>query len=198
MNRPDSIRFFLFSNFSTYQHYCSAFGPAGEEPPSTGQVFAHHYYQHLTVVDQELWRLEPILAYLMVHYILAHRDVPRWLEKGLCEQLSKLYDQGDYPPELATLEKKRRTMQDYWHHKGLQKFWDERATQTVKEAQFTEQLAKMLTCLVLEKVDDIGSLLESISREDAGYSAVLECTGRSLESFVCDILGPGDWGLGQD
>lgn len=181
----------LFADAKTYLEYVEAFGPEGEEPSSFGQ-FIGGPYGHMALIEQELWRIERTMAYLLTHYLLRDSRMPWWLQLGLCNHFSELYDQGEILPQVNSLGAWLDEASEFWTAKRVTELWDGTLLGT-KDREKAEKFALLLTRTVLEEVQDVQGFLRRVTWKDAGRAAVLQDTGRTLSEFVQGILGPGDW-----
>ncbi len=181
----------LFADAKTYFEYVEAFGPKGEEPSSFGQ-FLGGPYGHLAVIEQELWRIERTMAYLLTHYLLRDSQMPWWLQFGLCNHFSELYDQVEILPQVNFLGTWLEESSEFWTPKRVTELWDGTLLGS-EDREKVEKFALLLTRAVLEEVQNVQDFLRRASWEDAGKAAVLQDTGRPLSEFVQGILGPGDW-----
>ena len=181
----------LFADAKTYFEYVEAFGPEGEEPTSFGK-FLDGPYGHIALIEQELWRIEQSMAYLLTHNILRDSRMPWWLQFGLCNHFSDLYDQGEILPQVNSLGSWLEEASGFWTEKRVTELWDGTLLGS-EDRDKAEKFALLLTRAVIEKVRNVQDFLERASWEDAGRAAVLQDTGRPLSQFVQGILGPGDW-----
>lgn len=184
----------LFANSSDYLKYLSAFGKEPQDELSVG-IFLSEGYAHMAVVEQEIWRMESTLAYVLTNYILCDSAFPSWLRMGLALHFSELYDQGEKMTEIQRAEALARERREFWVRRSLQGFWsgDDFADPAARER--CEDLALSLTRVVLDASTSVEALLDAVHWKDAGFVAVRANTGRELVEFASSLLGEGEWGF---
>lgn len=183
----------VFASSRSFLEYVSQFGPDGEYRTPVGQYIPGEY-GHLAVVQQENWRMESTLAYLLCHEILDKAESPNWLRTGLALHFGQVYDHGERLP-AERFDSQVEVHQEYWRERGLQGFWTGVDFFSLESQDMSEQFALALTRSVLSQVKDLSGLFRAAHWSDAGGAALLDQGGRALSDWVADILGPGQWGF---
>ena len=114
------------------------------------------------------------------------------MQFGLSQFFSELYDQGEILPQVMLLESFSERASGFWTKTRMEALWDGSLLST-EDKEVAEDFAQLLTRVILEDVSDVSGFMDEAEASDAGASAVLRYTGRSLDSYVAGILGPADF-----
>jgi len=137
---------------------------------------------------------KPTMVHELTHLHLAPRQIPRWLDEGMAERMTRLIA---CRPRLDTGTIARQQQRGFWLGHDIQSFWSGaafRAHTATPRVLMAYELAELLVSEMTN--DDLAPFqrfLNSASAADAGERASQQCFGVGLGIWLTRILGDGDW-----
>lgn len=163
--------------------------PDGHIPESTGMCIRIDLtHIAMPLIDA----FDGVLAHEMVHDMLAHRNVPLWLEEGLATSMESELVGHRIPPNRRTLRMHAR----YWSWHGMNWFWDGRVfEQPSKGRNAAYELAQLITTNLFtgRLRSKFADFVIAADPNDGGAAAATEHLGITLGHMVEELLGPGPW-----
>lgn len=151
---------------------------------------------HFVLPDDNLTASAPILAHELTHYCLTGISWPLWLEEGVVQSVENLVTRQ--LPYILDREMVGRH-QNYWNREKIRDFWVGRSFSFPDEGS---ELSYHLSRFLLEAAGQCGrdtlfAFLNKAHYRDAGFEAMQSALGFSPDEILADLLGDGDWSLGD-
>lgn len=127
-----------------------------------------------------------VFAHELVHMLIHHRELPVWLEEGLCRHLER--DQlllGD----LVFADERALDWNVYFRKHGAAEFWTGRSFRGEGAPASYVLALRMVRRMLAEGSDRFASFLLKASRVDAGNAACREVFGCEVADFARAFLG---------
>lgn len=186
----------VFSDYDTYYEYITNYyadAPAADELALSSGTYINHGYGHFVFVEEDLDRVEPVIAHELTHSLLAHLPLPAWVNEGiavnterrLCPRSSSGLTARELQEQFAR----------FWNAATIQEFWSGKAWLRPDEGnRLSYELAT--TFITLAAKDDwrqFSGFVNAADIKDAAESAAREHLGVSVADLAGAVLGPGDW-----
>jgi hypothetical protein len=168
-----------FANDDDYYRYASAYYPEGHFGLSSG-MFLQRGLGHFVFPNvNEMWHLEPIIAHELFHAVVAHLQIPAWLNEGLATNAEFRYGNRFEDPRYADTQLPHHKR--YWNAERLQLFWSGDAFHKADEGQeLSYDLARRLVLGMSTDWTQMQRFILEANRSDAGEHAAHEIFGFSL------------------
>jgi len=186
----------VFRDFETYYEYVSNYyddSLVAEEYAFSSGMYINHGYGHFVFVEEDMDRVEPVIAHELTHALLAHLPLPAWVNEGIAvnteRRLCPRSTSGLIASEL------QEQFSRFWAAETIQEFWSGKAWLRPDEGnQLSYELAT--TFVTLAAKDDwqkFSAFVNAANVDDAADSAAREHLGFSVADLAEAVLGPGDW-----
>jgi hypothetical protein len=185
----------VFADEQTYYDYISHYYPDGGEYAMSSGMFIHAGYGHFVLSEDEMERMQPVIAHELTHCLLAHLQIPAWLNEGmaantehalfphLADPRSSLYHPNEIKAKHAA----------FWNVDTIQEFWSGKSfLRTDDGNMLSYDLAKRIAATAARDEAAFRAFLREADVADAGLSAE-HCLGYPIEHLAMVMLGEGDW-----
>ena len=186
----------IFNDQDTYYEYITNYYtelPVAEELALSSGMYINQGYGHFVFVEEDLDRVEPVIAHELTHSLLAHLPLPAWVNEGiavnterrLCPRSSSSLSPDELQAQFA----------QFWNASTIQEFWSGKAWLRPDEGnRLSYELAT--TFITLAAKDDwqrFSAFVNAADVSDSADSAAREHLGFSVANLAEAVLGPGDW-----
>jgi hypothetical protein len=143
------------------------------------------------------WSLAPVLAHEMTHAMVAHLELPRWMDEGMAMAMEQQYGRD----ELLGDGWQRRHRS--WPREAIQGFWAGTAFDEPETEKACYELARVAMYHLLHSLprgrrrEHFSALVRDARWTDAGDAAARRTLGRGVGELIIPFLGPGDWAPNQ-
>jgi hypothetical protein len=180
----------FFGTQAKYYTYVSHFYDDGEHAASGGMCLRSGY-AHVVLPVTGFGEAETI-AHELTHLLLTGRDLPLWLEEGVCQVMEEIATGNRHFTFDREMSRRQR---EHWRVHGIQSFWSGEAFSKPDDHQeLSYRLAQAIVRVMIG--DHRKSFLQFIRDArwpDAGDSAAREHFGCDAAAFISPMLGDGDW-----
>ena len=109
-----------FAHDDDYYRYVAAYFTEGHYGLSSG-MFIQRGLGHFVFPNEEMWRLEPVIAHELFHATVAHLPLPAWLNEGLATNAEFRFGNRFEDPRHAGEQLPHHRA--WWNDERLQDFW---------------------------------------------------------------------------
>jgi hypothetical protein len=186
----------VLRDYDTYYEYIANYYsdvPDSEELALSSGMYINYGYGHFVFVEEDLDRVEPVIAHELTHGLLAHLPLPAWVNEGIAVSTERRLcprSRSDMTPfELQS------QFSTFWNSATIQEFWSGKSWLRPDEGNsLSYELATTLVSLAAK--DDwqrFARFVNAAAMSDAGDGAAREHLGLTLSELAAAVLGPGDW-----
>ena len=187
-----------FAHDDDYYRYVAAYFTEGHYGLSSG-MFIQRGLGHFVFPNEEMWRLEPVIAHELFHATVAHLPLPAWLNEGLATNAEFRFGNRFEDPRHAGEQLPHHRA--WWNDERLQDFWSGDAFFQANEGQeLSYDLARRLVVGLSPEWERMKRFIAQANASDAGESAAHAVFGFSLAVPVEAALGralagpaPANW-----
>ena len=187
----------IFSDIDDYFGYIAYYYPEGTHALSSG-VCIRRDYVHVALPFVNSWSAEHTIAHELTHNLLAHLQIPTWLNEGLAVTAERLMSRQSLSPasrqsfyvdqELANQHRA------FWNEDSIQSFWAGRSVHIPGESnELSYSLAEIFVRLISESGNGFVDFIQAADYRDAGQDAAIRILNCDLGEMAARFLGPGDW-----
>ena len=179
----------LFADHDRYLEYISYFFREGEHPASWG-VFLRWGYAHIALAGASTWFGEQVIVHELVHNLLCHLPLPRWLNEGLATSLECRIARQLFDLNADLIDRHRA----HWNATNIQSFWAGTSFGVPgDDCELSYSLGQILATLLSEKGPSFISFVKHAEWKDGGQAAAERFLGQDLGEAAAGFLGPGNW-----
>jgi len=179
----------LFADPDDYFTYISYFYPEGTHALSAG-VFIRRGYAHIALPMTDRSRVQRILTHELVHKLLCHLPIPKWLNEGLAQMIDRPAQRSQFLLDVDMVERHR----GFWSEANIQTFWAGKSFGIPGDSnQLSYDLGEILASLLAEKGADFIDFIKHADRRDGGQDAAVTILNVDLGEVLGGFLGPGKW-----
>lgn len=179
----------LFADPDDYFAYISYFYPEGTHVLSAG-VFIRRGYAHIALPFVDVSRAQRTLTHELVHNLLCHLPIPKWLNEGLAETLERPSQRSQFVLDIDMVDRHR----EFWNETNIQTFWAGTSYGVPGDSsQLSYNLGEILVGLLAEKGDHFTDFVKHADSRDGGQDAAVTWLDVDLGEVLGGFLGPGKW-----
>lgn len=186
----------VFKDQDTYYEYITNYyadAPAADELALSSGMYINHGYGHFVFVEEDLDRVEPVIAHELTHSLLAHLPLPAWVNEGIAVNTERRLCPGS--SSGLTPDELQGQFAQFWNASTIQEFWSGKAWLRPDEgSRLSYELAT--TFITLAAKDDwqrFSGFVSAAQVGDAAEKAARHYLGFSVANLAEAVLGPGDW-----
>lgn len=192
---PEAV--LLFDNPDEYYAYIDHYYPSEGVFAMSSGMFVDAGYGHFVFEAENVAEMEPVLVHEHTHALLAHLDLPRWLDEGAAVNMEKYLvpHLADPRRNLYSPREMAEKHAAFWNGQTLQEFWTGHSFGRPDDGNLLSyDLAERLTRLLsVDNYPRYAELLLHAERADGGYAALRDAYGLEAGDLVAEVLGPGPW-----
>jgi hypothetical protein len=165
---------------------------------STDAAFVNNGYMFVATLPEIIEEVKPQLFHVISTMMLAHLDLPYWLEQGLAVHMGKEFFAGQNPDLRLGLIESQITPEiaydlcSHWSELNIQQFWSGESFHDADSSDISHYLAEALVGEIKSRSAAKNFIL-SADWQDAGETAARKHLGSSLSEVMTLFLGPGNW-----
>lgn len=179
----------LFSDQDDYYAYVSYFYPEGTHILSAG-VFLRGGYAHIALPYADTLSDQHTLAHELVHILLCHLGIPKWLNEGLAVTLQRRMAQQGFIMDPDFADRHRA----HWNEGNIQTFWAGKSFNIPgDDSKLSYELGQILLNLLAGDGANFIDFVRHADWRDAGQDAALNFLNVDLGEVLGGFLGPGNW-----
>ena len=179
----------LFADPEDYFTYISYFYPEGTHALSAG-VFIRLGCAHIALPMTDISRVQRILIHELVHDLLCHLPIPKWLNEGLAQMIDRPAQRSQFLLDVDMVDRHR----GFWSEQNIQTFWAGKSFGIPGDSnQLSYDLGEILTSLLAEKGADFIDFIKHADWRDGGQDAAVTILNVDLGEVLGGFLGPGNW-----
>lgn len=183
----------VFHDDDAYYRYISHYSQGTEESPEgfSSGMFIHAGYGHFVFAQGPFESMEAVVVHELTHCVVAHLDIPAWLNEGLAVNTEKRFKPA--PPRYRPQEREY-LFAKFWNEATIQEFWSGKSFMRPDDGQpLSYELAQVLVSLIARDYEALRRFCVAAKREDGGEAAADGCLGHTLAELAAAVLGPGEW-----
>jgi hypothetical protein len=179
----------VFKDQDDYFAYISYYYGEGSHALSGG-IFIRDGYGHIAFPYVSPPMTEHVLVHELVHNLLGHLRLPRWLNEGLAMVIESRLSPVPFLLDKDLVERHSR----HWNEQSIQGFWAGTSFDEPGESnELSYSLAEILVSSILDKGSALVGFVTNADWRDAGQDAALSCLNMDLGEMAGGFLGPGHW-----
>jgi hypothetical protein len=177
-----------FADLDDYYSYISFYYPDGHHISTSG-VFLRSGYAHIAFPYTRSAAVEKVVAHELVHNLLCHLRIPRWLNEGLASVI-----EGHITRSRFVLDQEMADWHAaHWNKKNIQAFWGGKSFDIpADDSPLAYHLSHILVALLSEKLN-FCDFITAADWCDSGLAAALKTLNCDLGDVAAEFLGPGKW-----
>lgn len=180
--------FIALESQQAYYHYVANYYPDEGEFSFSGGMYINAGCPHFVTVQDDLWRLEPVIAHELTHSALAHLKLPLWLDEGIAvtteDHVASKYSRP-HRHHLELLEKHL----NFWNAERMQEFWSgESFHRTGEGHSLSYDLAQHIVGLLGREWRTFTKFATAAKRADGGAASARDALGFDLGELAAAAL----------